>query len=78
MTFHAWYPGCPMEDDAYGIPKPKDTELIVPHAAVCALRGLWPRRLPAGLWWGFYDRMLAALNPEAVCRRAGVRIGFCR
>ena len=30
MTFHAWYPGCPMEEDAYGIPKPKDTELIVP------------------------------------------------
>ena len=30
MTFHAWYPGCEMEDDAYGIPKPKDTELIVP------------------------------------------------
>ena len=20
MTFHAWYPGCPMEEDAYGIP----------------------------------------------------------
>ena len=22
LTFHAWYPGCPMEEDAYGIPKP--------------------------------------------------------
>ena len=30
LTFHAWYPGCQMEEDAYGIPKPKDTELIVP------------------------------------------------
>lgn len=30
LTFHAWYPGCPMEEDAYGIPKPKDTEVIVP------------------------------------------------
>jgi len=30
LTFHAWYPGCPMEDDAYSIPKPKDTELVVP------------------------------------------------
>ena len=30
LTFHAWYPGCPMEDDAYGIPKPKDTEIINP------------------------------------------------
>ena len=25
MVFHAWYPGCPMEEDAYGIPKPKDS-----------------------------------------------------
>ena len=30
LKFHAWYPGCPMEEDAYDIPKPKDTELIVP------------------------------------------------
>jgi 5-formyltetrahydrofolate cyclo-ligase len=30
LTFHAWYPGCPMEEDAYGIPKPKDTEVIIP------------------------------------------------
>ena len=30
MVFHAWYPGCRMEEDAYGIPKPKDTEVIVP------------------------------------------------
>ena len=30
MTFHAWYPGCPMEEDAYSIPKPKDTEIIIP------------------------------------------------
>ena len=28
LTFHAWYPGCPMEEDAYKIPKPKDTELL--------------------------------------------------
>src|SRR6516164_9299977 len=23
LDFHVWYPGCPMEEDAYGIPKPK-------------------------------------------------------
>ncbi|MFZ9260603.1 MAG: 5-formyltetrahydrofolate cyclo-ligase, partial [Limnohabitans sp.] len=23
LQFHAWYPGCPMEEDAYNIPKPK-------------------------------------------------------
>ena len=30
LRFHAWYPGCPMEEDAYGIPKPKETEVLVP------------------------------------------------
>lgn len=38
LTFHAWYPGCPMEEDAYGIPKPKGTELIVP---TCCLFLVW-------------------------------------
>ena len=23
LVFHVWYPGCRMEEDAYGIPKPK-------------------------------------------------------
>ena len=30
LTFWAWYPGCPMEEDAFGIPKPKGTEVVVP------------------------------------------------
>ena len=30
LRFHVWYPGCPMEEDAYGIPKPKDTEAFEP------------------------------------------------
>ena len=31
LRFHVWYPGCPMEEDAYGIPKPKDTESFDPQ-----------------------------------------------
>ena len=53
MAFHAWYPGCPMEEDAYGIPKPKDTEVIVPTLLFVRLRGLCAGRLPAGLWRRF-------------------------
>ena len=30
LSFHVWYPGCPMEEDAFGIPKPKDTEAFEP------------------------------------------------
>ena len=57
LTFHAWYPGCPMEEDAYGIPKPKDTRNDRAHAAVCALRGYGR---PAATAWA----MAAALRPH--------------
>ena len=50
LRFHVWYPGCPMEEDAYGIPKPKDTEAFEPAAAAGALRGLRPEGAAPGLW----------------------------
>ena len=64
MTFHAWYPGCPMEEDAYGIPKPKDTEVVLPTLVFvpCVGYGVGGYRL--GYGGGFYDRMLAALQPR--------------
>jgi 5,10-methenyltetrahydrofolate synthetase len=49
LTFHAWHPGCPMEEDAYGIPKPKDTEVIVPTLLFVPCVGLCGGRLPPGL-----------------------------
>ena len=39
-----------MEEDAYGIPKPKDTPSLRAHAAAGALRGLRPEGRAAGLW----------------------------
>ena len=58
MTFHAWYPGCPMEEDAYGIPKPKDTEVIVPTLLFvpCVGYGIGGYRL--GYGGGYFDRWL--------------------
>ena len=40
LRFHAWYPGCDMEEDDYNIPKPKDTEVVVPTLLVvpCVMR----------------------------------------
>ena len=72
LTFHAWYPGCPMEDDAYGIPKPKDTELIVPTLLFvpCVGYGLGGYRL--GYGGGFYDRTLEGLR----ARRPTLAVGF--
>ncbi|MDD5325074.1 MAG: 5-formyltetrahydrofolate cyclo-ligase [Polaromonas sp.] len=63
LTFHAWYPGCPMEEDAYGIPKPKDTEIIVPTLLVVPCVGYGPGGYRLGYGGGFYDRTLATLQP---------------
>ncbi len=64
LTFHAWYPGCPMEEDAYGIPKPKDTEAIVPTLLFVPCVGYGPGGYRLGYGGGFYDRTLATLQPR--------------
>ena len=64
LTFHAWYPGCPMEEDAYGIPKPKDTELIVPTLLFVPCVGYGPGGYRLGYGGGFYDRTLRTLEPQ--------------
>lgn len=76
MTFHAWYPGCPMEEDAYGIPKPKDTEVIVPTLLFVACVGYAPGGYRLGYGGGFYDRMLASLEPRPVTVGLGFAPGF--
>lgn len=64
LTFRAWYPGCPMEEDAYGIPKPQGTELIVPTLLFVPCVGYGPGGYRLGYGGGFYDRTLAALEPR--------------
>jgi 5,10-methenyltetrahydrofolate synthetase len=64
LAFHAWYPGCPMEDDAYGIPKPKDTEVVEPTLIFVPCVGYGPGGYRLGYGGGFYDRTLAALQPK--------------
>jgi 5-formyltetrahydrofolate cyclo-ligase len=76
MTFHAWYPGCPMEEDAYGIPKPKDTELIVPTLLFVPCVGYGPGGYRLGYGGGFYDRMLASLSPRPFTVGLGFGSGF--
>ena len=76
LSFHAWYPGCPMEEDAYGIPKPKDTELVVPTLLFvpCVGYGIGGYRL--GYGGGFYDRTLAVLEPHPHTVGLGFTQGF--
>ena len=76
MTFHAWYPGCPMEEDAYGIPKPKDTEVIVPTLLFAPCVGYGPGGYRLGYGGGFYDRMMATLQPKPFTVGLGFGVGF--
>ena len=76
LTFHAWYPGCPMEEDAYGIPKPKDTEVIVPTLLFVPCVGYGHGGYRLGYGGGFYDRTLATLQPRPVTVGLGFTNGW--
>ena len=76
LTFHAWYPGCPMEEDAYGIPKPKDTEVIQPTLLFVPCVGYGPGGYRLGYGGGFYDRTLATLQPRPVTVGLGYTNGW--
>ncbi|MFZ9543205.1 MAG: 5-formyltetrahydrofolate cyclo-ligase [Hylemonella sp.] len=76
LTFHAWYQGCPMEEDAYGIPKPKDTELIVPTLLFVPCVGYGPGGYRLGYGGGFYARTLQALQPQPFPVGRGFADGF--
>jgi len=77
LRFHAWFPGCPMEEDAYGIPKPKDTEVIVPTLLFVPCVGYGPGGYRLGYGGGFYDRTLAKLEPRPYTVGLGFTSAFC-
>ena len=64
LTFQLWYPGCEMEDDAYGIPKPKGAPVFQPTLLLVPCVGYGPRGVRLGYGGGFYDRTLATLDPR--------------
>ena len=76
LSFHAWYPGCPMEEDAYGIPKPKDTEGVVPTLLLVPCVGWGPGGYRLGYGGGFYDRTLASYTPKPFTVGLGYSIGW--
>ena len=76
MTFHAWYPGCPMEEDAYGIPKPKGTDSFEPELLLVPCVGFGDNGVRLGYGGGFYDRTLAALQPRPYTVGIGYGHGY--
>jgi 5-formyltetrahydrofolate cyclo-ligase len=76
LRFHLWYPGCPMEEDAYAIPKPKGTDVVVPTLLLVPCVGFGPGGLRLGYGGGFYDRTLATLDPRPYTVGLGFAHGF--
>ena len=76
LRFQVWYPGCPMEEDAYGIPKPKDTAVFEPQLLVVPCVGFGPCGLRLGYGGGFMDRTLAELQPRPATLGVGYAHGF--
>ena len=76
LIFYSWYPGCPMEADAYDIPKPKDTAIIVPTLLFVPCVGYAPGGYRLGYGGGFYDRTLATLEPKPFTVGLGFTHGY--
>lgn len=76
LRFHVWYPGCPMEPDAYDIPKPKDTEEFEPQMLLVPCVGFGPAGLRLGYGGGFVDRTLGAVQPKPYVVGLGYAHGF--
>jgi 5-formyltetrahydrofolate cyclo-ligase len=76
LRFHVWFPGCPMELDAYDIPKPKDTDEFKPALLLVPCVGYGPEGVRLGYGGGFYDRTLSELNPRPLTIGIGYAHGF--
>jgi len=76
LRFHVWYPGCPMEEDAYKIPKPKGTDSFEPELLIVPCLGYGHQGVRLGYGGGFYDRTLAALQPRPYTLGLGYTHGY--
>lgn len=76
LRFHVWYPGCPMEEDAFHIPKPKGTEEFQPQLMLVPCLGFGPCGLRLGYGGGFMDKTLAEMSPRPVAVGIGYAHGF--
>ena len=74
MTFRAWWPGCPMTADRYGIPMPDGTPSVAPQLLLVPCVGFGPRGVRLGYGGGYYDRTLGSMHP--VERPATLGIAF--
>ncbi len=71
LKFHVWFPGCPMEPDAYDIPKPKGTDTFAPQLVLLPCLGYGVEGVRIGYGGGFFDRIVNAMQPKPIT------VGLC-
>jgi len=76
LQFHMWFPGCPMEPDAYDIPKPKGTPVFRPELLLLPCLGYGPGGVRMGYGGGFYRRTISGLSPRPLAVGVGYSNGF--
>ena len=76
LGFREWYPGCPMDDDAFGIPTPSGTGAIVPQLLLVPCVGFGPSGVRLGYGGGYYDRTLPTLQPRPATAGIGFAHGY--
>jgi len=76
LRFHTWYPGCEMEEDAYGIPKPRGTPVFEPTLLLVPCVGYGPKGVRLGYGGGFYDLTLSTLSPRPVTAGVAYSNGY--
>ena len=76
LRWHLWFPGCPMEPDAYDIPKPRGTEALAPELLVVPCLGYGPGGVRLGYGGGFFERTMRTLRPQPMTVGVSFAQGF--
>jgi len=71
LAFHEWRPECRMERGLWSIPYPADGKVIVPSVVIAPVVGFDRQGYRLGYGGGFFDRMLAQLNPKPLTIAVG-------
>ncbi len=74
LRWHIWFPGCPMEPDAYDIPKPMGTAELAPELLVVPCLGYGPGGVRLGYGGGFFEQTMRRAKP----RPATVGVSFAQ
>jgi 5-formyltetrahydrofolate cyclo-ligase len=76
LRFHAWYPGCETELDAYDIPKPKGTEEFTPDLLIVPCLGFGLEGVRLGYGGGFFERTVLTMQPRPATAGVSYAQGF--